>query len=162
MKVNYEFINTISQVVMAVTAVITAILAYKAYLKPPKQEDEPMDASIESEPKNETKLLKQTVFHTSKQETTLTITNQGLECHLKDIRPNRGGLQWIIKPSEANIILQNSNFYVNPGFRSQTGRFNIGIRRNWLYSKKLFPEPEYLKSVIKELLANTVNFENEA
>ncbi|UII81069.1 hypothetical protein [Flagellimonas sp. CMM7] len=153
-----ELINTIAQVVMALTAVIMAYLAYMTYLKSPDQEDEPDDASLTPELENDSKLLSQVVFVTSKQETTLKVTNQGLECHLKDTRPDRGGLQWIIRPNEASIILQNSNFYVNPGFRSRTGRFNIGIRRNWLYSKNLFPEPDYLKSVIKELLVNAISY----
>lgn len=156
-----EVINTIAQVVMAVTAVIMAYLAYKTYLKSPEQEDEPDDASLKIELEYDSKLLSQMVFATSKQKTTLKVTEQGLECHLKDTRPNRGGLQWTIGPNEASIILQNSNFYVNPGYKSRTGRFNIGIRRNWLYSKKLFPEPDYLKSVIKELLVNTVSYNRD-
>lgn len=154
-------INTIAQVIMAVTTVIMAWLAYKTYLKSPDQEDEPEDASFKSDFENEPKLLRQVVFVTSKQETTLKVTSQGLECHIKDIRPNRGGLQWVIRPNEAKIALQNSSFYVNSGFRSQTGRFNIGVRRNWLYSKKLFPEPDYLKSVLKELLSNSINYNNK-
>ena len=34
----------------------------------------------------------------------------------------------------------------------KTGLLDIGRRRNWLYSRRLFPEPRLLKQAIDELL----------
>ncbi|KAF7766379.1 hypothetical protein PUND_a2196 [Pseudoalteromonas undina] len=43
---------------------------------------------------------------------------------------------------------------MNPGYKARTGTFTIGPRRNWLYTKSLFPEPDYLETVVKKLLEN--------
>jgi hypothetical protein len=41
---------------------------------------------------------------------------------------------------------------VNPTYRASSGLFAIGRRKNWLYLKKLFPEPEYLHGTLTDLL----------
>ncbi len=43
---------------------------------------------------------------------------------------------------------------MNPGYKVRTGTFTLGPRRNWLYSKVLFPEPAYMSGVLKHLLVN--------
>ncbi len=149
-----DWMAVITNSITAITAVIMAVLAYRTYLKTPEQEAEP---EKETAPANlESTLTQITVFKTSKQETILKVTENGLECHLKDTRQGKGGHQWTINKFEAKKILDTSNFFVNTGYKVNTGTFSIGQRRNWLYSKKLFPAPEYLRSSIKELLSNTV------
>jgi len=147
-----EFIQVTTQIITAGTAVIIAVLSYKTYLKPLEQESE---SEVEKAPENEPEQIKEAiVFKTSNQTTKLIITTNGLECHLIDAREGRGGHQWTITPTETRNILTRANFHINPGFKVNTGTFTIGKRRNWLYSKRLYPEPEYLHGVIKQLLEN--------
>ncbi len=154
-KLNFaNWVSIITDCIMALTAVVMAFLAYRTYLKTPEQESEPKKGKADADTESELKQL--TVFKTSKQETILRITPQGLECHLNDTRPNKGGHQWTLSKASVQHILATSNFFVNPGYKPRSGTFSIGQRRNWLYSKKLFPEPQYLRSAIKDLLKNTV------
>ena len=149
-----EWVSVFTNIITASTAVIMALLAYQTYLRKPEQEPEPED---EVAPNETESILKQiTVFKTSKQETLLKITEQGLECYLDDSRPNKGGHQWTIGKTEVKTILESSNFEINPGYKVSTGTFTIGRRRNWLYSKNLFPDPEYLKSIIKDMLKRVI------
>ncbi|WP_299276421.1 hypothetical protein [uncultured Psychroserpens sp.] len=150
-----DWINTSSQVIMAATAVITAVIAYRTFLKTPDQEE--VSVGTTSDDTENAKITELTVFLTSKQETTLKIGTEGLICSLKDTRPNKGGIQWVISKAQAARILESKNYSVNPGYKASTGTFNIGIRRNWLYSKKLFSEPDILLRFLTELLQNTVN-----
>jgi len=84
--------------------------------------------------------------------TILRITSLGIECHLEDKRAGRGGHQWTIGPGEAARILKTRDYSVNPTYRASSGLFAIGRRKNWLYLKKLFPEPEYLHGTLTDLL----------
>ena len=61
---------------------------------------------------------------------------------------------WTITYGEAARILENHDYGVNPGFKLSSGLFFIGHRRNWLYSKKLFPQPIQLESAIRRMLRN--------
>jgi len=151
-----DWVNAVSQIIMALTTVVMGVLAYMTYLKSPRQKDVSEEANPSLKDIDQ-HLTEEVVFKTLKQTTRLRVTDKGLECHLNDTRPNKGGLQWIISKNECKKILENQNYSVNPGFRALSGRFNIGSRRNWLYSKNLFPEPDYLKAVIKELLNNAVH-----
>lgn len=147
------WIQALTQVIVAATAVIMAVLAYKTYLRAPEQEEEP--ESAEDRSFDEQQLLKElVVFRTLKQTTRLRVTDGGLECHLDDIRPGRGGRQWTLSKGQVAEILRDGRISVNPGYRAATGVFRIGHRTNWLYSKKLFPESEYLLSSLRELLKN--------
>lgn len=147
-----EIVQVATQIITAGTAVTIAWLAYKNYLKAPEQESEP---ESEIAPDSEPETLKEAVvFKTSKQTTRLVVSSRGLECHLKDVRVGRGGHQWTISPMEVRNILAHGNYYVNPGYKANSGTFSIGKKRNWLYSKHLFPEPEYLHGLITQLLKN--------
>ena len=148
-----DWVAVFTSSITAITAVVMAVLAYRTYLKAPVQEAEPETAQTNKAV--EPIMREQLVFETSKQQTKLKITEMGLECHLEDSRPDHGGHQWTISKEEARQILKTSNFFINPGYKANTGIFSIGTRRNWLYSKKLFPEPEYLHGTIKDLLKNT-------
>jgi len=146
-----EWMQVITQTVMAITAVVMACLAYKTYLQPPvqPQEEEPDTASDESADEELNEIL---VFKTSKQKTWLSILPQGLRCRIEDTREGKGGPQWTLSKIQAKEILGSGLFHVNPGYKVKTGTFTLGPRRNWLYSKVLFPEPDYLHGVLKQLL----------
>lgn len=148
-----QWIQVITQTVIAVTAVVMAFLAYKTYLQPPvqPQEEEPDTASDESADERLNEIL---VFKTSKQETWLSVLPQGLHCRIKDSREGRGGPQWTLSKTQSKEILGSGSFQVNSGYKVKTGTFTLGPRRNWLYSKVLFPEPDYLHGVLKQLLEN--------
>lgn len=142
----------ITQIVTAVTAVVMAVLAYRTYLRAPEQEEaEPENAS---DNEAEDSLREILVFRTSKQKTWLAVTDQGLSCRIDDTRPGKGGPQWVLSKTEAKAILDSEAYHVNPGYKARTGTFTIGSRRNWLYTKSLFPEPDYLETVVKKLLEN--------
>lgn len=143
-----ESVQVITQIVTAITAVVMAILAYRAYLMTPEQEEDKEVTKLIIEDKVSEIL----VFSTSKQKTRLKVTNQGLECHLEDIREGKGGHQWTLSKHEVQNILDQQAYSVNPGYKARVGTFNIGSRRGWLYSKSLFPEPDYLKGEIQQLL----------
>jgi len=131
---------------------VMAILAYRTYLKTPKQETEAEKPSIEKTVDG--KLTELLVFKTSKQKTRLKATSQGVECYLEDVRRRKEDRQWTLSREEAAKILSTGSFSVNPGYKATVGVFSIGPRRNWLYSKNLFPEPDYLHGAIKQLLKN--------
>ena len=143
------WVSVVTQVVTAGTAVVMAILGYRTYLQAPEQEPEPEGPEAEA---SEVSLTHEPVFVTSKQETTLVVSDQGLECHLKDVKTGESRHQWTLNPTQCADVLASGTYSVNPGYKSRTGTFSIGPRRNWLYSKKLFPEPEYLHGVLKQLL----------
>lgn len=148
-----EWVQVITQLVTAITAVVMAYLAYQTYLKAPEQEteSEPQDASDESADEKLNEIL---VFKTSKQKTWLKITEQGLSCRIDDKRDGKGGAQWTLSKEQVKAILESKAYHVNPGYKVRTGTFTIGPRKNWLYTKSLFPEPDFLESVLKKLLEN--------
>lgn len=87
------------------------------------------------------------IFSTAKQSTELRVTDKGLECHIHDIRDGRGGHQWTLnklQASDVEIAIEASS--------SKAGRVRIGPRRAWLYSYKLWPQPEKLKKAILKLV----------
>ncbi len=150
-----DWVAVFTNILTTLTAVIMAYFAWRTYLKTPEQEPEPNDKKANNDEDFSAKQL--IVFKTSKQKTILKITSKGLECHLEDNRVGRGGHQWTIKKDDAKLILESSNYYVNSGYKVNTGTFSIGQRRNWLYSKKFFPEPEYLLAQLKDLLNKTIS-----
>lgn len=133
-----NLLQAIAALVTSGTAVVMAWMAYQKYLK-----EEHIEASED----------RLEVFSTSKQTTELRATENGLELHLHDIRPDRGGLQWTISPSEARKILQTDSISVDPNSRYEnSGTFSIGSKRKWLYSKRLYEEPKKLQRDIQKLL----------
>jgi hypothetical protein len=151
-----EWVQVITQIVTAVIAIVMAMLAYNTYLQPPEQssENEPEEAVNDEA---EEKLKRILVFKTSKQKTWLSTSNQGLSCCIDDSREGKGGPQWTLTKTQITEILNSNSYHVNPGYKVKTGVFTIGPRRNWLYSKVLFPEPDYLHGVLKQLLTNAIN-----
>lgn len=147
-----EWVQSVTQIIISMTAVVMAYYSYKTYLQPPEQEEEEPEAfDDQAEIKLETIL----VFKTSKQKTWLSISSQGLSCKIDDTREGRGGLQWTLTKIQAAEILRTGTYHVNPGYKANTGTFTLGRRKNWLYSKALFPNPDYLDVVLKRLLNDT-------
>ena len=148
-----EWVSALSTVVATLIAAIVARRGYKEYLEPLEQENDPEAATLEALPPSPEELL---VFKTSKQKTYLIAKGDRIECHLHDTRPNRGGHQWTLSGNEISRILQLGDYAVNPGYRARTGMFSIGSHKNWLYSKQLFPEPEYLHGALTDLMTKTI------
>lgn len=144
-----DWISAISSALAALVAAVAAYLAYKQYLQPPAQEPEPDEAVAET---TEAEHAKVVVFRTKKQKTYFKITERGLECHLEDDRAGKGGHQWTLSKGQSRDILANNDYSVNPGFKARSGTFSLGPRKNWLYSKVLYPEPDYLHGTLHDLL----------
>ena len=144
-----DWISAIASLGGMVIAAITAYVAYREYLKPPVQLPDPQSAEAASANVNENELQ---VFNTSKQRTLLKIGSQGLECWLLDKTSKQDKHQWTISSAEARRIVDERDVIVTPGYKVNSGLFKIGKRRNWLYSKKLFPEPDYLHGELINLL----------
>lgn len=160
-----DWIGAGSDLVVAITAVVTAVLAYREYLRPPQQESSDVEAphdefDVEA-PLEAARLTEAVVFDTSKQTTTLRVTQRGLECHLANKASGNARHQWTIGATEAATTLRQGEIRVDPGARANSGRFSIGRRRNWLYSKKLFPDPDYLRGTLNELLRQTTGGASE-
>jgi hypothetical protein len=148
-----DTVQVITQIVTAVTAVVMAFFAYRTYLSAPEQETEAEPESA-SEPAESEELTEILVFKTSNQKTFLAATKQGVSCRIEDARAGKGGPQWTISSANVAAILESRAYHVNPGYKVKTGMFSIGSRKNWLYTKSLFPDPDYLQSVLKKLLEN--------
>jgi hypothetical protein len=144
-----DWISAVSSIIATLIAGIAAYYAYKQYLQPPVQQPDPkagQDNEAEAAPTSVP------VFKTAKQETSLKITSEGLECHLADKRSGKSERQWFLGKVQLATILAANDYSVSPGVKARSGTFSIGPRRNWLYSKSLFPEPDYLHGTLSDLL----------
>ncbi len=151
-----QWIQAGTQVITAITAVVMAYFAYHTYLKSPEQEPESEPETPNDDDAQE-ELSEILVFKTSNQKTFLSVVDKRVSCRIEDSREGKGGIQWSLSRSQAQSILETHAYHVNPGYKVRTGTFTLGPRRNWLYTKSLFPEPDYLESVLKKLLQNTSN-----
>lgn len=149
-----DWISSLSTFGAMVIAGVTAYLAYKQYLEPPSQEADPDSATDEAASDYRVCLV---VFDTAKQKTQLKIKDKCLECWLLDKRIDKSKLQWTLANSEIERVLAEDDFVVIAGYKVRSGLFSLGRRRNWLYSKKLFPEPAYLHGELHELLKLAVS-----
>lgn len=149
-----DWVQMITQVLLTGTGLVMACLAYRTYLKTPWQESRKEKIASARSFRDEL-----TVFETSKQRTKLVIDSDQtiIECYLLNKKANKEELQWEIRKEEATKIIQSSSIFVNPNYKPNTGAFTIGQRRNWLYSKRLFPDPDYLKGELKSLLEKLIN-----
>ena len=146
-----EIVGVVTQVATTGIAGFGAWVAYQTLLRTPEQEPEPEKAEVtEAETRVPTQV---NVFETSDQITYLKVTNDGLECYLDDSRPGKqSGHQWTLTKIQAEAILSKRDYRVYSGYKLRSGLFSIGPRRNWLYSKKLYPEPTLLELEIERLL----------
>jgi len=91
------------------------------------------------------------IFQTSKQQTWLVATRSRLYCVIDDLNKSFTRVQWAIS---ADTLVAGDTLAVEITTRSRSGRtglLNIGPRRNWLFSKKLFPL-EGPETKVKELI----------
>jgi hypothetical protein len=137
----------ITESIIASTAVASAYIAWREFIKTPKQESEKEKGDKYITSKDEI-----IVFETSSQRTTILMKFEKLECYLFDKKKNSNELQWEINKEQAEQILNNNEISVYPSYRPNTGTFTVGQKKNWLYSKKLFPNPDYLREELKNLL----------
>ncbi len=145
-----DLIQASTQIITTFIASLMAYFAWKTYLKEPLQEAEPSEAKERRDLTEE--LTELIVFNTKKQKTTLKANDEGLSCYLKNKKDNTEQLQWSMSKDEARHYYSRNNFHVYPGYKANVGTFSIGPRRNWLYSKSLFPEAVYLEDEIKLIL----------
>ncbi|WP_163392908.1 hypothetical protein [Enterovibrio norvegicus] len=144
-----EIVDLLSKVAQTAIAGFGAWLAWQAFLKEDNQESEVVDENTPVNPDVEDIKL----FETANQTTWLKKTSNGIECHLDDRRPDkRSGHRWTLTQSMARNILQNGDIYVTPGLKLNSGLISVGNHINWLYSKRLFPEPAGLHHRVVELL----------
>jgi hypothetical protein len=144
-----DIIDVLSKLAQTGFAGVGAYLAWKTFLKEEAQESEVVD--LDSPLLTTAAELK--IFETSNQTTTLKRTASGIECHLDDRRVGkRKGNRWTLSPDMVKKILEDGDIYVNQGFKVKTGYLSIGNHTNWLYSKKLFPEPANLHHRVVDLL----------
>jgi hypothetical protein len=144
-----DLVDLISKIIQTGIAAFGAWLAWRAFLKEETQESEDFDINQPVKANEDT--LK--IFETADQTTILKRTDSGIECHLNDRRPGkRQGNRWILSPAMVEDILNNGDIYVSAGMKFRSGLLSIGSHTNWLYSKKLFPEPALLHHRVVELL----------
>jgi len=148
-----EWVQMTTQIITVIITIIMAYLAYRTFLITPKQ-----NSDIEKTELNNKNIDDLIVFETSKQRTRLIIDSQKnkINCFLLDKNRKNETLQWTIEKEEAAKIINSSNIYINPNYKPNTGTFSIGQKRHWLYSKNLFPEPDYLKGEIVDLIKKII------
>jgi hypothetical protein len=131
-----DWIEALSTFMALIVTGFTAYLAYEKYLK-----EETFTSSEDQV----------VVFSTKQQTTELHATPQGLELHLYDIRPGRRkGKLWSIPASDLAPIPEISVYPSKK--KSEWGLFDIGYRRHWYYSTKLFSDEKDLQDTIVELI----------
>lgn len=151
-----EIVDVVSKIATTLIAGLGAWVAYQTLLRTPHQEAEPEEAEVLE--KDITVPSAVVVFKTSNQTTRLKVTESGLECYLEDSRKGkRSGHQWTLTKEQAKIILSSHDYRIYPGYKLYSGVFSIGPRKNWLYSKKLYPEPSLLELQLENLLTNASN-----
>jgi hypothetical protein len=91
------------------------------------------------------------IFHTSKQQTWLVATNQRLYCVLDDLPGAFTKVQWSMQKSS---LTRDGNVAVPISHRDRTdktGLLDLGERRGWLFSKRLF-ERESIEDRVRRLI----------
>jgi hypothetical protein len=100
------------------------------------------------------------IFQTSKQQTWLVATQARLYCVLDDLCKSFTRVQWSI-PIEKLVANGEVTIPITTSDKTwKTGRLNIGERRNWLFSKKLFTS-EPIESRVRNLIARQMLQEEE-
>lgn len=87
-------------------------------------------------------------FRTKAQRTWLVVTGRRLFCLLDSEKTRSRRIQWHIPLLEADPVSAKPRPQ-----KKHSGVLNIGPKRNWLYSVKLFPNPAVLEGKVRELLA---------
>jgi len=95
------------------------------------------------------------IFQTSTQQTWLVATNRRLYCVLDDLSKSFTRVQWSMP---AEMLVRNGEVTIpivtherSRGRTDRSGLVDIGERRNWLFSKKLFTT-DRIEEKIDELI----------
>ncbi len=91
------------------------------------------------------------IFQTSKQQTWLVSTNKRLYCILDDTRKDEPQINWSIPKEDLDGKKISDEIYIRD-YSEDIGLVDIGPKKNWLYSKKLFKKPD-IKTSINQLLS---------
>jgi len=93
------------------------------------------------------------VLSRDNQTTELRVTKAGLELYLHDVRPRPDrGLRWRLPAVELEDILKRGRITIRDSRMPGLGFFDIGPRKDWYYSKELFPKPLQLHAEIRKLI----------
>jgi hypothetical protein len=144
-----DIVDLIAKIAQTAFAGIGLWFAWKTFIK--EEEQDTTDVKSVAKIQGDVDDLK--LFSTSKQITWLKKTSNGIECYIDESRKDKvGGHKWTLSPRQVKTILDTGDIYVNPGYKIRTGLVSIGTHANWLYSKKLFPEPAALHHKLIEIL----------
>ncbi len=94
------------------------------------------------------------IFQTSKQQTWLISTNKRLYCILDDNRKDEPQINWSIPKEDIHGKKLSDEIYIR-NYSEDIGLVDIGPKKNWLYSKKLFKKSD-IKININQLLSKVV------
>ena len=134
LEIAFVGVAAVATAMQALAALAMAYLAYRKFIK--EEYAVPTESRLQ-------------VFSTAKQTTELRASREGLECFLYDSRKGRGGTQWVLPAASATPVV------VSPTSRTKgCGVFAVGPRKNWLYSKKVYGNPQTLKSEIERIIAH--------
>lgn len=96
------------------------------------------------------------IFQTSRQQTWLVATNRRLYCVLDDLNRSFTRVQWSIR---AETLCMNGRVTIDittdNDYTARSGLLNIGRRRDWLYSKKLFTV-DNIEDKIREMITRNM------
>jgi hypothetical protein len=88
------------------------------------------------------------IFSTSKQQTWLVATNRELYLVLDDRRKETPSVQW----SQPLQEVRAASIKENP-YSDRSGLIDIGVRKNWLCTKRLFQEEGIAQGITKFISA---------
>jgi hypothetical protein len=80
------------------------------------------------------------IFSTSKQQTWLVADSLNISCVLDDRRKEEPTLRWFLSKKEAIPVVARD-------YSTDSGLLDIGPRREWLYSKRLFHSVDIVTAV---------------
>jgi hypothetical protein len=95
------------------------------------------------------------IFQTPKQQTRLVAKGARLYCALDDLRRSFRPVRWSLAAKE---LMRDGNFAITISARDsneRTGLLNIGDRRNWLFTKKLF-KSRSIEDEVKDLMRRQI------
>jgi hypothetical protein len=166
-----QIIGNTTAIVVAIATVVGVVITYRQYKKEPEEESTPEEPMPEPDPPAQlaepplpplpinppppnlgsewpSEIV---VFDTKKQTTTLRRTIRGLECYLQDKRTGAPAAhQWTLGPKQLRQALLPGQITVDPNHKPTIGKFKMGTRREWLYSKRLFPDPEHFEKILRD------------
>jgi hypothetical protein len=106
-------------------------------------------------------------FESKLQRTWLFATQENIFCVLDDVRKQQYEIRWTITKNylqrEFFLIstnLQDEFLQINPNYKEKSGQINFGKdHKKWLYSKRLYPNPDILKQDIYELIKKNLQID---